>query len=182
MAIGIPRLMAMAMGPIACGRMWLRTMRPPGTPMARAASMSSRCLSDRVWPRTRRAVPTHAIRPMATSVASKPLRIVKNGVSTIAAEIMMMNSRSGNVAMMSVKRMSAVSVLPPRQPAVNPTGTPIAITTSWATRATVSETRAPSTVRARRSRPRASVPSRWFGDSGGSGPWFSTTAGRSWSS
>ena len=71
--------------------------------------------------------------------------------------------------MTSVRRISALSVRPPNQPASAPTGTPMKMMTAWTTKATVMLIRAPSSSRLSRSRPSWSVPRMWSGDSGGSG-------------
>ena len=41
------------------------------TPAARAASTNSFCFSDRVWPRTMRAMVSHSTAPMATKIRMK---------------------------------------------------------------------------------------------------------------
>ena len=48
-----------------------------------------------------------------------------------------MNSRSGNAYITSVKRIRMLSVRPPNQPAIAPSGTPITRMTIWTTMATV---------------------------------------------
>src|SRR6266513_2965704 len=83
-------------------------------------------------------------------------------------------TRRGKARKTSVVRMTASSGQPPKYPASSPTPRLIAMARTRIP--TLSEMRAPATIRLRRSRPRSSVPSGWRAD----GNWsFSSGAMRS---
>ena len=63
--------------------------------MAWAASTNSVSFRLRSWPRTRRAMVTHAVSPMATNTRNSPSIARPKNVSLKATPSRMMNSRSG---------------------------------------------------------------------------------------
>ena len=127
------------MGLRAFGSMWRTMVCTLEAPMDRAALTKSDALSDRNCARTRRHTPTQPVTPMANSTLLKPL--------PSQAMIRMANSRLGKTDMTSTRRMTMKSALPPLNPAMAPSGTPISREIICATNPTMSEIRAPYTIR-----------------------------------
>ena len=69
--------------------------------------------------------------------------------------------RKGSVSITSAKRISTVSVMPPKAPAAAPTSVPSTVVNTVTTRATPSEIRPAYNSREKRSRPSLSVPRMW---------------------
>ncbi len=131
-------------------------------PSERLASTNSFSRSDSVSPRT--------IRAMYGQVKSTITRITTlspgwmwpprqpSFVALHAATIPIEMSSCGTASITSEPRERAESVQPPRKPAISPTTRPISTAIPDATTPTMSEVRAPTMVRTKRSRPAESAP------------------------
>ena len=80
MAEGICRAVEMMMTLMQLGRICLRMIRLGFAPIARAASTYSLFLMVRIWPRTRRAMPTQYSRPNTTNILSMFVPMAANAV------------------------------------------------------------------------------------------------------
>jgi len=127
--------------PSVFGRIWRRRIFGVGIPSARAASTNSFSFSESTCPRTRRARPVQLISASAVKISSRPWKALPNHVSRKATVSVMMKSRSGNEAIISVKRISKLSTQPPEKPDTSPIATPIARIINCGTTPTISETR-----------------------------------------
>ena len=102
----MPKVRVTITGPREFGIRCLRMILTGGEPAAWAASTYSFSLIDSTCPRTSRASPTQLTRPIATKMLMN--------VGPSAATMMRTNSRSGKAYMMSVNRISALSIQPPK--------------------------------------------------------------------
>src|SRR5438445_7374149 len=138
------------------GRRCRKMIRPFVDPVIRAASMNSFSLSDRTWPRTRRATVSHETRPRAMKTPSRPpvmpsrLPMIPRsgpcGWSSTARRYVittMTSSRLGKARSTSTVRMTRTSTQRPKNPPARPSGTPTTSTMRTSTSATASEMRLP---------------------------------------
>jgi hypothetical protein len=142
----ISSVVATMITPMALGRMCLKMIRALLAPATRAASTNSRSRSERNSPRTSRARLAHRITPRKTA----------NTVLLIVPKIRPMTAPMtivGIVMTRSVVRMSNVSTRPRKNPASDPTATPMTHATSPMVSITLSDVWVPSITSAKMSRP-----------------------------
>src|SRR5262249_20946651 len=133
------------------GSKWRTMMRACPQPMARAASTNWLCITLSVAPRITREFVAAAM------MATEMMRLSRPGPSTAITDKMM--TRYGNDSHASTIRCTTSSHGPPRWALDTPMAVATAMASAMVAKPTVTETRAPYTMRLHMSRLRLSVPS-----------------------
>src|SRR5215472_18503889 len=144
-AVPMPSVASTSSGAAALGRMCPSTIRGPVSPITRAASTNSSCLSASALARTTRAKTVHCTRPTARITLPMPTSMIDTSASA--------SSSGGNACTISTPRMMSRSLHPPTYPDTSPMDTPMSTATAMDASPTMSDTRAPNTSRVSKSRP-----------------------------
>ncbi|SIM67442.1 Uncharacterised protein [Mycobacteroides abscessus subsp. abscessus] len=156
-AEAISRVTFTMITPTALGRMCLKMIRLAEAPARRAASTNSRSRRERNSPRTRRARPVQAARPISSASAVMRCGPCGRWLMTICPRTAVSTS-SGMMMTMSVRRISTASTQPRKYPETPPMTTPITPATKPTMTITNSEVCVPRMTMANRSRPVVSCP------------------------
>ena len=136
--------------PTTCGAIWRTNIRSTEHPILRAASTKSISLSLNTSPLTNFANVTHPVSPSIKAMLTKP--------GPMAATMVMATTTKGRDSSASTVRIMTASTSPPRNPATRPSAVPMRQAMSTDKPPTMSEIRVANRSRAKRSRPRESVP------------------------
>lgn len=148
MLVGKARAAYVMTGAASEGSSSRRAMDHFPRPLSRAAATKSRDFRVSAWARTIFDVPAQLMPPM-----TRAMRTGRGKVSGTIARSARAMTMIGRATLMSVIRLRIWSVRRLPSAAASPMTRPRAICRTVATRATPSETRAPYTIRANRSRP-----------------------------